>query len=142
MSETETPLPEVHLKELLDGLDNEELLKQWNETMEKAKEPIRLAYKQLPLYKRLKVHVPTGNSNKDDWQFGIIASMHMTKDPEEKVVFSCYCWSGEDETFVNHIFDMDQLDKLQVLETKDSFDKSVVALNLENRISLTEKKNN
>jgi len=36
----------------------------------------------------------------------------------------------------------DQLDKLQVLETNDSFDKSVVALNLENRISLTEKKNN
>jgi len=137
MSETETPLPEVHLKELLDGLDNEELLKQWNETMEKAKEPIRLAYKRLPLYKRLKIRL-----SEDDWQFGIIASMHMTKDPEEKVVFSCYCWSGEDETFVNHIFDMDQLDKLQVLETKDSFDKSVVALNLENRISLTEKKNN
>ena len=132
----QAPAPEVHLKELLDGLDNEELHQKWNETMEKAKEPVRGAYKSLPVYKRLQVCSP---DNDDDWQYGVVASMHNIEDPNEsevsRVVFSCYRWCGDDETFTGHLYEMTQLDKVRVLETNEEFDKSVTALNLDTRIA-------
>ncbi len=127
----QAPAPEVHLKELLDGLDNEELHQKWNETMEKAKEPIRAAYMSLPVYKRLQVCSP----DNDDWQYGVVASMHNIEEPEPRVVFSCYRWSGDDETFTGHLYEMTQLDKVRVLEMNEEFDKSVKALNLDERIA-------
>ena len=126
------PPPEVHLKELLDGLDNEELQQRWDKEMENAKDPVKDAYKKLPTYKRLKI-----KDGETEW-FGIIASLHNIEEPEPKVVFTCYLWTGKDDKIYNKPFEMSRLEDLTVAEG-DDFNNSVEKLRLAERIkALTE----
>lgn len=124
------PPPEKHVRELIECLDNEELHKKWDKEMENAKEPIRSAYKKLPVYKRLKVLSPSSG----EWLYGIIASMHNLEDLGD-VAFSVYAWSGEDNTFTAFLYTMEQFalnDILKVLDEEEyeDYNQSVKQLNL------------
>lgn len=122
------PNPREHLKELIDGFDNQQLRQTWDQEMKKFSQPIAEAYKKLPVYKRIKVRCES--SEQSEFQYGIVAGLHNVEQPEPKVFFTCYCWPLEQDEANEptiHYYDMDQLDRLVVLneDEYEAYDKSV-----------------